>query len=77
MVIIMLNEEILSFFYEKNLEKIEKNIQREYHRRIKQINKKKEEEKNNIKLSIIGELYYKEGIKDGVNYIIKLLTPKE
>ena len=73
----MLNEEILSFIYEKNLEKIENNIQREYHRRIKQINNKNKEEKNNIKLSIISELYYKEGFKDGINYMIRLFGKKE
>ena len=65
----MFDDEILNQIFENNLEKIEENIHEEYHKRVKDI--KNEEEKDNIKLSIIGELYYKQGFKDGINFMLK------
>ena len=67
----MLDDEILNQIFESRLEKIEENIQYEYHEKVKQIKEKNEEEKDNIKLSIIGELYYKQGFKDGINFMLK------
>ena len=61
--------EILNKIFEKNLDKIEENIHEEYFKRIKNIKNKKE--KYNIKLNIISELYYKQGFKDGVEFILK------
>ena len=63
----MLSEEFLEQIYKTRQEQIDEKISKEYHKRIKQI--KNEEEKDNIKLSIISELYYKEGFKDGINFI--------
>lgn len=63
-------EEILNQIYNNRHEKIEENIHEEYHKRLKNIEEKNEEERNNIKLGIISELYYKEGFKDGINFII-------
>ena len=65
----MIDNEMLNQIFEKNLEKIEENIQEEYHQRVKNI--KNEEEKNNIKMNIISELYYKQGFKDGVEFVLK------
>ena len=65
----MFNDEILNQIFENNLEKIEENIHEEYHKRVKNI--KNEEEKNNIKMNIISELYYKQGFKDGVEFVLK------
>ena len=65
----MIDNEMLNQIFEKNLEKIEENIQEEYHQRVKNIRNK--EEKENIKLNIISELYYKQGFKDGVEFILK------
>ena len=65
----MFDDKILNEIFENRLEKIEENIQGEYHERVKDI--KNEEEKDNIKLSIIGELYYKQGFKDGINFMLK------
>ena len=65
----MIDDEILNQIFENNLEKIEENIYEEYHKRVKSI--KNQEEKDNIKMNIISELYYKQGFKDGVNFIIK------
>ena len=65
----MFDDEILNQIFNNRLEKIEENIQKEYHERIKLI--KNKEEKNNIKMNIISELYYKEGFKDGVKFILK------
>ena len=45
-------------------------ISDEYHRRIKDIKKENLEERENIKQGIIAELYYKEGFKDGIDFII-------
>ena len=66
----MFDEEIINHFFIKRQEKIESNIQKEYHRRIKLIEEKDEEERNNIKMNIISELYYKQGFKDAINFII-------
>ena len=70
MVINMLDNEILNQIFQNRQEKIEENIHEEYHKRIKMITTKNEEERNNIKMNIISELYYKEGFKDGINFII-------
>lgn len=70
MVINMFDDEIINQIFENMQEKIEENIQKEYHRRIKLITEKDEEERNNIKMNIISELYYKQGFKDGINFII-------
>ena len=69
----MLNDEILNQIFENRQEKIEEKIQQEYHKRIKLITAKDEEERNNIKMNIISELYYKQGFKDGLNFIINNL----
>ncbi len=66
----MLDDEILNQIFESRLEKIEENIQYEYHEKVKQIKEKNDEERNNIKMSIISKLYYKQGFKDGINFII-------
>ena len=66
----MFNDEILNQIFENRHEKIDENVQEEYHKRIKLITAKDEEERNNIKMNIISELYYKQGFKDGVNFII-------
>ncbi len=63
-------DEILNEIYIKRQEIVEKNIQEEYHKRIKNIKEENVEERENIKLGIISELYYKEGFKDGINFII-------
>ena len=63
-------DEILNEIYIKRQEIVEKNIQEEYHKRIKNIKEENVEERENIKLGIISELYYKEGVKDGINFII-------
>ena len=68
----MFDNEIFDIFFEKNQEKIEENIQEEYHKRIKEIYIEDEEERNNIKMNIISELYYKQGIKDGLK-MLKIL----
>ncbi len=67
----MCDDEILNQIFENRHEKIEENIQEEYHKKIKQIMTKNEDERNNIKMNIISELYYKQGFKDGANFIIK------
>ena len=69
-MIIMFDDEIMNQIFEKNYEKIEQNIQEEYHRKIKLITVKNEEERNNIKMNIISELYYKQGFKDGIKFIL-------
>ncbi len=65
----MIDDEILNQIFENNLEKIEENIYEEYHKRVKSI--KNQEEKDNIKMNIISELYYKQGFKDGVKFVLK------
>lgn len=67
----MIDDEFINIIFESRYEKIEENIQEEYHKKIKQIKIEDCEERNNIKMSIISELYYKQGFKDGVNFIIK------
>lgn len=66
----MLNEELLNQIFIKRQEDVEENIHEEYHKKVKEINTKDQEERDNIKMSIISELYYKQGFKDGINYII-------
>lgn len=63
----MLSDEIVDKIFNENFERVEENIQKEYHQKIKEI--KNIEERENIKLSIISELYYKEGFKDGINFV--------
>ncbi len=67
----MLNNILLDEIYKKMQERVEKNIQKEYHERIKKIKVQDSEERNNIKMSIISELYYKQGFRDGIDFIIK------
>ena len=67
----MLDDEIIKKIFESRYEKIEENIQEEYHKKIKQIKIEDIEERNNIKMNIISELYYKQGFKDGANFVIK------
>ena len=69
----MFNDELLNQIFENRQEKIEKNIYKEYHKKLKNIKENNEEERNNIKMSIISELYYKQGFKDGINFLIKNL----
>ena len=66
----MLSDEVLSQIYQNNQEKVDIKISDEYHRRIKDIKKENLEERENIKQGIIAELYYKEGFKDGIDFII-------
>lgn len=65
----MFDDELLNQIFENKLEEIEENIYEEYHKRVKSI--KNEEEKENIKMNIISELYYKQGFKDGVEFVLK------
>ena len=67
----MLDDEIIKKIFESRYEKIEENIQEEYHKKIKQIKIEDIEERNNIKINIISELYYKQGFKDGVEFALK------
>lgn len=69
----MFDNEKFNIFFEKMQEKIEENIQEEYHKKVKQIKIKDEEERNNIKMNIISELYYKQGIKDGITIILNII----
>ena len=66
----MLSDEILNQIYQNNQEKVDIKISDEYHKRIKDIKKENLEERENIKQGIIAELYYKEGFKDGIDFII-------
>ena len=66
----MLSDEILNQIYQNNQEKVDIKIRDEYHRRIKDIKKENLEERETIKQGIIAELYYKEGFKDGIDFII-------
>lgn len=65
----MLSEEFLNQIYKNRQEKVEEKIQKEYHKRIKEIKENNKEERENIKQGIISELYYKEGFRDGINFI--------
>ena len=67
----MFDDEFINQIFENRYEKIENNIQAEYHKKIKKITTKNNEEKNNIKMNIISELYYKQGLKDGANFMLK------
>ena len=69
----MLSADKLNQIFQNNQEKVEKNISEEYHKRIKQIKEKNVEERENIKQGIIAELYYKEGFKDGIDFLIKCI----
>ena len=60
----MLSDEFLNQIFRNNQEKIDRKISYEYHKRLN-------EERENIKQGIIAELYYKEGFKDGIDFIIK------
>ena len=70
----MFDDEILNQIFEKNYEKIEGSIQEQYHKKIKLITIKNEEERSNIKMNIISELYYKQGFKDGIKFILNSLN---
>lgn len=72
----MINDEILNQIFENRQEIIEKNISQEYHKRIKQIKEEEEEERNNIKMGILSELYYKQGFIDGINFVMNNLHKK-
>lgn len=67
----MIYDEIINQIFESKYEKIEENIYRKYYERLKIITEENEEERNNKKMNIISELYYKQGFKDGINIIIK------
>ena len=69
----MLSADKLNQIFQNNQEKVEKNISEEYHKKIKQIKEKNVEERENIKQGIIAELYYKEGFKDGIDFLIKCI----
>ena len=66
----MISEEVLNQIFQNNQEKVDRKISEEYHKRIKQIKKENLEERENVKQGIIAELYYKEGFKDGIDFII-------
>lgn len=67
----MLSNEFLNQIFRNNQEKIDRKISYEYHKRLKEIRETNIEERENIKQGIIAELYYKEGFKDGIDFIIK------
>ena len=67
----MFDDEFINQIFENRYEKIENNIQAEYHKKIKKITTENNEEKNNIKMNIISELYYKQGFKDGAYFMLK------
>lgn len=69
----MLNDEFLNQIFQNNQNKVEENISEEYHNRIKSIQVDDKEERENIKLGIISELYYKEGFKDGVDFVMNYI----
>lgn len=62
----MFEEKILNEILKNRIEIIEQEISKEYHKKINFIEEKDSEERNNIKMKIISELYYKQGFKDGV-----------
>ena len=66
-------EEFIHEIFMSRQEKIEENIQKEYHARVDLIITENEEERNNIKMNIISELYYKQGLTDGINFIINCI----
>lgn len=67
----MLSDEFLNQIFQNNQEKVDRKISDEYHKRLKLIKEQKNEERENIKQGIIAELYYKEGFRDGIDFIIK------
>ena len=67
----MISDEVLSQIFQNNQEKVDRKISDEYHKRLKLIKEQKNGERENIKQGIIAELYYKEGFKDGIYFIIK------
>lgn len=69
----MLNEEQIDEIFRNNQENVEERISKKYHEKIKQIKEEDLEERENIKQGIIAEMYYKEGVKDGINYALKYL----
>lgn len=69
----MLSDDFLNQIYKNRHEYIEDKIQMEYHERIKKIKEVNKEERNSIKMSIISELYYKEGFKDGIEFVINYI----
>ena len=68
----MINDEILNDIYIKRQEIVEEKINKEYHKRLKGI-ENKYEDRENIKMGIISELYYKEGFKDGINFLKNII----
>ena len=72
----MINNEMLDQIFKNRQEKTEENIYEEYHKRIKLIKETDVEERNNIKLAILSELYYKQGFIDGVNFIMNNISKK-
>ena len=69
----MISDEVLSQIFQSNQEKVDRKISDEYHKRLKLIKEQKNGERENIKQGIIAELYYKEGFKDGIDFIIKYM----
>ena len=69
----MISDEVLSQIFQNNQEKVDRKISDEYHKRLKLIKEQKNGERENIKQGIIAELYYKEGFKDGIDFIIKYM----
>ena len=69
----MFKNEFLSQIFKNNQEKVDEKISYEYHKKIKKIKEQNIEERETIKQGIIAELYYKEGVKDGMNFIIKYI----
>lgn len=72
----MINNEMLDQIFKNRQEKTEENIYEEYHKRIKLIKETDVEERNNIKMAILSELYYKQGFIDGVNFIMNNISKK-
>ena len=72
----MINNEMLDQIFKNRQEKTEENIYEEYHKRIKLIKETEVEERNNIKMAILSELYYKQGFIDGVNFIMNNISKK-
>ena len=66
----MIDEKMLNKIYLDNQEIVEEKINKEYFKRIKEI-PIENPERENIKLGIISELYYKEGFKDGMKFYLK------
>ena len=69
----MLSNEILDQIYRNNQNFVEERINKQYHERINKIKSTTLEERENIKQGIIAELYYKEGFKDGIDYVLRYL----